>query len=69
MIVGGGTMLLQYLRGFMSGLGATDILQNVLYFLERPLHGILYFAVLQAISKGILILMDMEANTRRASRR
>jgi hypothetical protein len=61
--------VLQYARGFMQGLGFTDVAQQVLYLLERPFRGIVYFVVLQAIAKGLLILMDMEENTRRASRR
>ena len=68
-LVGGGVYLLQYIRGFMSGLGFTDILQNILYTLERPLHGMLYFAAMQAVSKGLLIFLDVEDNTRRAARR
>ena len=68
-LVGGGVYLLQYIRGFMSGLGFTDILQNILYILERPLHGMLYFAAMQAVSKGLLIFLDVEDNTRRAARR
>jgi hypothetical protein len=67
-IVGLGTMALQYARGFMVGMGVTDLLQQSLFVLERPLRAILYFAVLQAISKGLLVLLDMEENTRRATR-
>jgi hypothetical protein len=61
-------MGLQAARGFMVGMGPTDLAQNVLYIVERPLHGVLYFALLQALSKGLLILLDMEENTRRAAR-
>ena len=49
----------------MVGLGPTDLLQNFLYIIERPVHGMLYFALLQALSKGLLIALDMEENTRR----
>ena len=63
--VGVGTLMLQYLRGLMFGMGFTDIAQNALYVLERPVHGIVYFAVLQVLSKGLLILLDLEDNTRR----
>ena len=38
-------------------------------FLQQPLPGILYFFALQGISKGLLILLDMEDNTRRAARK
>jgi hypothetical protein len=33
------------------------------------LPGIVYFFALQAIAKALLILMDMEDNTRRAARK
>jgi hypothetical protein len=61
-------LVLQIARGFMAGLGPTDLMMNFLYIIERPLHGILYFALLQALSKGMLIALDMEENTRRAAR-
>ncbi len=61
--------ILQILRGFMVGIGLTDYMQNILFILERPLHGILYFAVMQAVSKGLLIFLDVEDNTRRAARK
>ena len=67
-IVSATTYALQFARGMMVGWGLTDILQNALYIIERPLHGVLYFAVLQALSKGLLIALDMEANTRGAAR-
>ena len=68
-VLGMGVFLLQYTRGFMVGMGFTDILQNILYILERPLHGMLYFAGMQAASKGLLIFLDVEDNTRRAAHR
>ena len=61
-------MGLQYARGFMVGLGFTDVLQNLLYIIERPVHGVLYFGLLQALSHGLLIALDMEDNTRREAR-
>ena len=67
-VVGLTVMILQYVRGFMVMAGLTDVLQQVLYLATRPLHGILYFALLQALSKGLLIALDMEENTRRAAR-
>ncbi len=60
---------LQYFRGFLGPMGFTDLVQNLLYILERPVHGILYFALLQAVSKGLLIFLDVEDNTRRAARK
>jgi hypothetical protein len=68
-VVSVGVFFLQYVRGFVIGLGFTDILQNALFIIERPLHGMLYFAAMQAVSKGLLIFLDVEDNTRRAARR
>jgi hypothetical protein len=38
-------------------------------FFLQPLPGVFYFFGLQGISKGMLILLDMEDNTRRAARK
>jgi hypothetical protein len=64
-----GVFLLQYFRGFWVGMGPTDLFTNLLYIVERPFRGVVYFIALQAISKALLILMDMEDNTRRAARK
>ena len=64
-----GVFLLQYFRGFWVGMGFTDLLTNIVYIVERPFRGVVYFVALQAISKALLILMDMEDNTRRAARK
>jgi hypothetical protein len=68
-MLGLGVFGLQLARGFMVGLGPTDYAQQLLYILERPLHGLLYFSAMQAVSKGLLILLDLEENTRRAARK
>lgn len=60
---------LQFARGYLGGLGFTDIFQQLLYMMERPVHGILYFALLQTLGRGLLIGLDVEANTRRAARK
>lgn len=64
-----GIWILQYVRHLVYPMGFTDIAQNMLFILERPLHGALYFAAMQAVSKGLLILLDMEDNTRRTAKR
>jgi hypothetical protein len=64
-----GVFVLQYVRGFWAGSGFTDVFINALYIVERPFRGMVYFIALQAISKSLLILMDMEDNTRRAARK
>ena len=66
LLIGLGTFAVQYMRGFMVGVGITDVGQSLLFLLERPVHGVVYFAVLQTLAEGILILMDVEDNTRGA---
>jgi len=61
-------MVLQISRGYWSGMGITDILQNVMYLFEQPLRGLVYFVVLQAVAQVLLIFMDVEENTRRTAR-
>jgi hypothetical protein len=63
-----GSYLLAYSRGLMPGSGLTDILTNIVFNIERPAHGLLYVVALQVTSKGLLILMDVEDNLRRAAR-
>ena len=63
--------IVQYTSGLffdkgMTFLNAINIF--VPYFLQ-PLPGLAYFFGLQAVSKALLILMDMEDNTRRAARK
>jgi hypothetical protein len=69
MLLSVGVFILQYMRGLLPGMGFTDILQNIIFNIERPLHGMLYFVALQVVSKGLLILLDVEDNLRRAARR
>lgn len=61
--------IIQYLRGYMMGLGITDLATNIVYILERPFRGFVYFIVLQAVAKVLLILLDMEENIRRIARK
>jgi hypothetical protein len=63
-----GTFFLQFARGFWTGMGFTDIAQNVLWQFEQPLRGLVYFVVLQGVAQALLMFMDMEENTRRAAR-
>ena len=69
LIVALGVFVLQFIRGFWGPMGFSDVLTNVLYIIERPFRGVVYFIALQAISKALLILMDMEDNTRRTARK
>jgi len=62
-------LALQYMRGMMQWAGFTDIVQQILFVLEQPFRGIVYFIGLQAIAKILLMFMDIEANTRNAARK
>jgi hypothetical protein len=64
--------LAQYYNGLYFAKGNESFLTTFSLFspyLQQPLPGILYFFGLQGISKGLLILLDMEDNTRRAARK
>jgi len=63
-----GTFIIQSTRGFWTGMGFTDIAQNILWLFEQPLRGLVYFIVLQGVAQALLLFMDMEDNTRRATR-
>ena len=63
-----GTFALTVVRGYWGG-GFTDFANNLIYIIERPFRGVVYFIALQGIGKTLLILMDMEENTRRAARK
>ena len=69
LLVSAMVLVLSFSRGFMQGLGFTDILQQVLFVLEQPFRGIVYFLGLQALAKILLMFMDIEDNTRRAARK
>jgi hypothetical protein len=60
----------QYLNGMYFDKGATflNVFSMFTPYLQQPLPGLFYFFGLQAVSKGLLIFLDMEDNTRRAAR-
>jgi hypothetical protein len=60
----------QYFSGMYFDKGATflNVFNMFSPYLLQPLPGVFYFFGLQAISKGLLIFLDMEDNTRRAAR-
>ena len=60
----------QYFNGLYGDKGATflNMINMFTPFLQQPLPGVFYFFGLQAVSKGLLIFLDMEDNTRRAAR-
>lgn len=61
----------QYFNGLYYDKGATflSVFSSFTPYLEQPLPGLFYFFGLQAVSKGLLIFLDMEDNTRRAARK
>ena len=63
--------LSQMINGMMMNKGMTFLmLFNLLTpYITQVIPGIFYFFGLQAISKGLLILLDMEDSTRRAARK
>jgi len=60
----------QYFNGlyFDKGMTFLNVINMFAPYLQQPLPGFFYFFALQAVSKGLLILLDMEDNTRRAAR-
>lgn len=60
----------QYFNGLYVDKGATflNVVNMFAPYLQQPLPGVFYFFGLQAVSKGLLIFLDMEDNTRRAAR-
>jgi hypothetical protein len=58
--------LLQLFSGmyFEKGNAVLNVINIFLPYLAQPLPGLFYFFGLQAISKILLILLDMEENTR-----
>lgn len=62
----------QYFNGLYFAKGSESFLATFSLFtpyLQQPLPGLFYFFGLQGISKGMLLLLDMEDNTRRAARK
>jgi hypothetical protein len=58
--------ILQMTRGMAYILGPTDLVQQVLWFVEPNFKGVVYFLLLQALARLLLILLDIEDNTRAA---
>ena len=69
LLLSASVFVLSYARGFMQNFGFTDMFQQILFVLEQPFRGIVYFIGLQAIAKILLMFMDIEANTRRTARK
>ena len=61
----------QYVNGMFFDKGGTflNVINMLASQLQQPLPGVFYFFGLQALSKSLLIFLDMEDNTRRAARK
>jgi len=59
---------LQLVRKMVYIGGPTDFAQQLIWQIQPSLAGLIFFAALQAIALGLLILLDIEDNTRRAAR-
>jgi hypothetical protein len=64
-------VIIQFTTGVFlyKGINPVDVAGIFTPYLLQPMPGILYFFALQAISQILLVLMDMEDNTRRAARK
>jgi len=65
------TFTAQFSNGIVFDKGVTVLGLFNIYkpFLFEGVPGVMYFFSLQALSKGLLILLDIEENSRRASRK
>ena len=61
----------QYASGMMGDKGMNFLMGISLFspYFTQPLPGVFYFFGLQAISKALLIMLDLEDNSRRAARK
>jgi len=65
-----GQFMIQYITGiyYQKGMSIFDVLGFFTPYLIQFMPGLLYFAGLKFIQHSLLILLDMEDNTRRAAR-
>ncbi|MBI3153357.1 MAG: hypothetical protein HYZ21_14585 [Chloroflexi bacterium] len=63
--------LIQFATGvfYQKGISIVDILSFFNPYLLQPIPGLVYFIGLKFAQHGLLILLDMEDNTRRAARK
>jgi hypothetical protein len=63
--------MIQFLSGlfFQKGMAFIDVVGFFTPYLIQPLPGILYFSGLKFVQHALLILLDIEDNTRRAARK
>jgi hypothetical protein len=61
--------VLQYVRGLLYLGGVSDFVQQILWQVQPSMAGLIFFVALQAIALVLLMLLDIEDNTRRAARK
>ncbi|MFN8381862.1 MAG: hypothetical protein U0V02_07985 [Anaerolineales bacterium] len=63
--------MLQFSTGiyFQKGMSSIDVINFFTPYLLQPLPGLSYFIGLKFAEHGLLILLDVEDNTRRAARK
>ena len=61
--------ILQLSRHLLYIGGPTDLMLQIVWQFQPSLAGLIFFVALQAISQTLLILLDIEDNTRRAARK
>lgn len=59
---------LQMIRHLVYIGGPTDVMLQILWQVQPSLAGLIFFVSLQAMAQVLLILLDIEDNTRRAAR-
>jgi hypothetical protein len=61
----------QYAAGMMGDKGSSFLMSMNMYsfYFTQPIPGIVYFISLQAVSKVLLVLLDIEDSTRRGARK
>jgi hypothetical protein len=67
-ILSASVFVLQIIRKLVFIGGPTDLAQQLIWQIQPSLAGLIFFGALQAISLGLLMLLDIEDNTRRAAR-
>ncbi len=63
--------LLQFATGvyYQKGMSIVDVISYFTPYLLQPIPGLVYFIGLKFAEHGLLILLDVEDNTRRAARK
>ena len=69
LITGMAVFVLQLSRNLVYIGGPTDLMQQIGWLLQPSLAGVIFYVALQAFAQALLILLDIEDNTRRAARK